>query len=95
VIVQPLSGFWLIHLAGYGWTESWLLWAYGLYVLAGACWLPVVWLQRRLRDLSAEALRQRAPLSAAYRRYMRLWFALGWPAFLAVIIIIYLMVAKP
>jgi uncharacterized membrane protein len=95
VIVQPLTGLWLIHLAGYGWTEPWLLWTYGLYGLAGACWLPVVWLQLRLRDLAAEALRQQAPLPAAYHRCMRLWFALGWPAFLAVMIIIYLMVAKP
>jgi uncharacterized membrane protein len=94
VVIQPLSGAWLIHLAGYGWTEPWLLWTYGLYALAGACWLPVVWLQLRLRDLAAESLRQKTPLPAAYHWYMRLWFALGWPAFLAVIIIIYLMVAK-
>lgn len=95
VILQPLSGFWLVSLAGYAPTETWLIWTYGLYLLAGACWLPVVWLQIRMRDLAATAVAEGAPLPALYRRYARLWFALGWPAFTAVILIVYLMVAKP
>lgn len=94
IILQPLSGLWLILLAGYSPAETWLLWTYGLYLLAGACWLPVVWLQIRMRDLAAMAAASGAPLSARYRRYARLWFALGWPAFIAVILIVYLMVAK-
>jgi uncharacterized membrane protein len=56
--------------------------------------LPVVWLQIRMRDLATMAVANGAPLSARYRRYARLWFALGWPAFIAVILIVYLMVAK-
>jgi len=95
VILQPLSGFWLIYLGGYSPTETWLVWTYGLYLLAGACWLPVVWLQIRMRDLAAAAVAAGAPLSVPYRRYARLWFALGWPAFIAVILIVCLMVAKP
>ena len=94
IILQPLTGLWLIFLGGYSSAETWLLWTYGLYLLAGACWLPVVWLQIRMRDLAAMAVANGAPLSARYRRYARLWFALGWPAFIAVILIVYLMVAK-
>lgn len=95
VVVQPLSGFWLIHLAGYGPTETWLMWTYGLYALAGACWLPVVWLQVRMRDLAASSCAGKRPLPPLYHRLQRIWFTLGWPAFLAVIVIVHLMVAKP
>jgi len=94
IILQPLTGLWLILLGGYSPAETWLLWTYGLYLLAGACWLPVVWLQIRMRGLAAMAAASGAPLSGRYRRYARLWFALGWPAFIAVILIVYLMVAK-
>ena len=51
VIVQPLSGLALIHFAGFGWTQSWLVAALLLYLIAGACWLPVVWLQLRVREI--------------------------------------------
>jgi len=95
IIVQPLSGAGLVQMAGYSPTETWLLWSYGLYFLAGACWLPVVWLQIRMRNLAMSAVAGGAPLPARYRRYARLWFVLGWPAFTAVIFIVYLMVAKP
>ncbi|MGH6929292.1 MAG: DUF2269 family protein [Dongiaceae bacterium] len=95
VIVQPLSGFWLIHLVGHAPMEPWLLWTYGLYALAAACWVPVVWLQIRMRDLAATARANGASLPPGYRRLARVWFLLGWPAFLAVVAIVFLMVAKP
>jgi uncharacterized membrane protein len=95
VILQPLSGLWLMYIVGYGLAEGWLLWTYALYVLTGACWLPVVWVQIRMRDLAEGARAQGAPLPALYHRYARLWFLLGWPAFIAVVVIVYLMVAKP
>jgi uncharacterized membrane protein len=95
VILQPLSGLWLIDIVGYALTETWLLWTYGLYALAGVCWLPVVRLQISMRDLAEAAHAEGAPLPPAYRRLARVWFWLGWPAFLAVIIIVHLMVAKP
>lgn len=95
VIVQPLSGLWLIHIAGYGLTESWLLWTYVLYALAAGCWLPVVWLQMRMRELATAAHASDAALPPEYHALARVWFALGWPAFLAVIGIVHLMVAKP
>lgn len=95
VLFQPLSGLWLVHLVGYPLTESWLLWSYLLYALAGACWLPVVWLQIRMRDLAAAAVARGESLPPQYHRYLGLWFALGWPAFIAVIAIFHLMVTKP
>lgn len=95
IVVQPLSGLWLARELGHPLATPWLVWTYGLYILAGACWVPVVWLQIRMRDLARAAAAGDGSLPARYRRYMRLWFRLGWPAFLAVIAIFYLMVAKP
>jgi uncharacterized membrane protein len=95
VIVQPLSGFALMHIAGYDGRQAWLQLALALYVLAGACWIPVVLLQRRARDLAVRAAREGHELPEAYRRAMRWWFALGWPAFAAVLATFWLMVAKP
>lgn len=95
VIVQPLSGYLLMRRLGFDWHAPWLQAAAALYLLAGACWLPVVWLQWRARNLAAAALRDGTALPPAYHRCMRAWFALGWPAFLAVIATFWLMVAKP
>jgi len=94
-IIQPLTGLWLVYLAGYALSEPWLVTTYLLYVLAFVCWAPVVHLQIRIRDLSGAALAEQASLPpAAYRAY-RIWFALGWPAFAALIGVFWLMVAKP
>lgn len=95
VIVQPVSGAALVWLLGYSWREPWILASLALYLLAGLCWLPVVWIQIKLRNLSADAVRRGVPPSAEYRKLFRIWFALGWPAFLAVIAILVLMIAKP
>ena len=95
VVVQPISGLGLIHLQGWSLTSPWLLAAYGLYVLIGVCWLPVVWIQYRMMKLAEQAVGQGAPLPAAYHRLFRWWFALGWPAFAGVLAIYWLMVAKP
>jgi uncharacterized membrane protein len=82
-------------LLGYGMDLFWLHWSVVLYLLAGVCWLPVVWLQIRIRRLSREALAAGASLPDTYHRYMQAWFLLGWPAFLAVLGAFYLMVMKP
>jgi uncharacterized membrane protein len=94
-IIQPATGFYMIHLAGYPFHSKWIMWSVALYVLAGACWLPVVWIQMRLRDLAAEAARTDTPLPPQYWRLFKTWIALGVPAFAAFIIIFWLMVAKP
>jgi uncharacterized membrane protein len=95
VVVQPITGAWMAWLADVPFTTGWLLLAIGLYLLVGACWLPVVWLQIQMHRLASVALYSGTPLPARYRTYARWWFALGWPAFIAVIGIFYLMVFKP
>jgi uncharacterized membrane protein len=94
-IVQPASGLVLVWLAGIDPSSSWLVAVYVLYALIGACWLPVVWLQIGVRDLARDAAATGAKLPAEYHRRMTLWFALGWPAFLAMIAIFWLMVNRP
>ena len=94
-IVQPLSGFALIWLAGFDPLAPWLVWTYGLYLLALACWLPVVWLQLRMRDMLASKLAGGAFDQAQFERHFRTWFALGWPAFAGLVGVFWLMVAKP
>jgi uncharacterized membrane protein len=95
VIIQPLSGMALAVMAGFPLTSPWLLSSIAIYLLVGACWLRVVWLQIWMRDLAAAALRTSSPLPRKYQQYYRQWFALGWPAFAGVSAIFYLMVAKP
>ncbi|MGI3184252.1 DUF2269 family protein [Nioella aestuarii] len=94
-IAQPLTGLWLIYIAGYSLAEPWLLATYALYVLAFICWAPVVHLQIRIRDLAGEALANGQALPAEANRLYRIWFALGWPAFGALIGVFWLMVSRP
>ena len=95
VILQPLTGFWLVYLSGYPMFNGWILFATLLYLLAGACWLPVLWLQIRMRDMARQADAADEALPALYLRYARLWFWLGVPAFLALVLVYWLMVFKP
>ncbi|MNM05616.1 hypothetical protein D3C81_156190 [compost metagenome] len=95
VVFQPLSGFYLAHLAGYPLSSRWIVWSVVLYLVAGACWLPVVWLQMRMRDMAHVSARDGLALPTLYWRYLRIWAALGVPAFFALIIVFYLMTAKP
>lgn len=95
VVVQPITGLWMAEIAGFPLTSGWLVLAIALYLLIGACWLPVVWLQISMHRLAEMALSSGAPLPARYFTYARWWFALGWPAFISVIAIFYLMVMKP
>lgn len=94
-LLQPISGVALAHLAGWSLTAPWLIVTYILYVVAFGCWAPVVWLQIRAQRLAQHAAETGTPLGEDYRRVMRWWFALGWPAFLALVVIYWLMVAKP
>ncbi|SEO83066.1 DUF2269 domain-containing protein [Nitrosovibrio sp. Nv6] len=95
MVIQPLTGFYLVYLTGIPLTSRWIMWSTGLYLLAGACWVPVVWLQIRMHYLASHASRSESELPALYWRYFRLWIALGIPAFVALVIVFYLMVAKP
>jgi uncharacterized membrane protein len=93
-IVQPLTGLLLARIAGYPLGSGWLVATYALYALAAACWIPVVFLQLRMRDLAAARARQGLDLGDGFRRLYRAWFWLGWPAFLSMVAILWLMVAR-
>jgi len=95
VVVQPVSGAWLVQHAGFPWTSRWLVASIALYLVAGACWLPVVWMQLQMREMAREAMTVASPLPPRYWRFFRAWVALGIPAFLSLVAVFYLMVAKP
>jgi len=95
VLIQPATGALLVELHGFPWTLPWLVAALAIYVLVGACWIPVVWLQMRMRDLARQAVESGRPLPPLYHRCYRWWFALGWPAFAGVLAIFWLMIFKP
>jgi uncharacterized membrane protein len=95
IILQPLTGFYLLHLMGLPLTSVWVVWSVGLYLLAGAAWLPVVWMQIRMRDMAAQAATAGTALSSLYWSYLRAWILLGVIAFCALVVVFYLMVAKP
>ncbi|WGG51598.1 DUF2269 domain-containing protein [Rugamonas sp. DEMB1] len=95
VVAQPLSGLAMALLASHPITTGWLAWSILLYAVAGACWLPVVWLQLRMRAIARAADEANTVLPALYWRYARYWFWLGVPAFLALLVVYWLMVAKP
>jgi uncharacterized membrane protein len=96
VVFQPLSGWMMMLLAGIPWTVTWIWLSLVLYVVAGVCWLPVVWIQMQMRAMANEAAVTGAPmLPARYWRYERAWVVLGIPAFTALVIVFYLMTAKP
>ncbi len=94
-ILQPLTGLWLVHIAGFPLGTGWIAWSLALYVVAIGCWLPVVRLQMRMRNLAVAATRGNAELPPEFWRCFRLWISLGTPAFFAFVAIFYLMIVKP
>jgi uncharacterized membrane protein len=95
VVLQPITGFALVWNVGYALGEHWIVLSIALYLVTGAFWLPVVWMQARMRTLAAEAAAAGRPLPPAYHRLFRWWFAFGFPAFGAVAAIFWLMIARP
>lgn len=94
-VIQPVTGYYLMRIAGFPVNSTWIAWSFVLYGIAIACWLPVVWLQIRLRDVARISAEKNIGLPVEYWRYFWTWVALGVPAFLAFVVIFYLMVAKP
>lgn len=94
-IAQPLTGFALAHMAGWPLSTPWLALSIALFVFAGACWLPVVWLQIRMAAMARQAHRDATPLPPRHACYQRYWELLGYPAFVAMVAVFYLMVNKP
>ena len=94
IIIQPLTGVMLATLVGFPLRSPWIVASIVLYCLAGACWWPVVWLQQQMYREARGAVLANRRISDRYRRHFRLWFALGWPAFLSVVAIFAIMVFK-
>ncbi|WP_237212550.1 DUF2269 domain-containing protein [Ruegeria lacuscaerulensis] len=95
VVLQPITGALLAWRLGWSFSEGWIALSLALYAMAGLFWLPVVWIQIKMRGLARLAAENEAPLPALYHRLFRIWFASGFPAFAAVLAIIWLMIARP
>jgi uncharacterized membrane protein len=94
-IIQPATGLWMANIAGMPLSSKWIFWSIILYVIAGACWLPVVWIQIRLREEAKLAAERKQATTPTYWRFFTAWVLLGIPAFFSFMVIFYLMVAKP
>jgi uncharacterized membrane protein len=95
VIIQPVTGAWLVWQSGYDWLEFWLSLTYVIYIIVGLCWLPVVWVQIQLKRMVTESIQSGEPLPPGYGKLFRIWFVLGWPAFFGLVLVFFLMVVKP
>lgn len=95
IVIQLGTGLLLAHMAGWALSTPWLAASLALFFLAGACWLPVVWLQIRMAAMAQRAFHEGTELPGLYWRYARRWEFLGYPAFIAMLVVYYLMVAKP
>lgn len=94
-IIQPLTGVLMVLLVGYSFFTPWIIGSIVGYLIAACCWFPVVYLQIKMRDYAIKAHSTQTALPEAYYRCFRVWFCLGWPAFIALIVVFYLMTAKP
>jgi uncharacterized membrane protein len=94
-ILQPITGLALAHAAGYPLTSWWIVASAALYVIAGACWVPVVFLQLRMRRIAESCEREARLPGEEFARLARRWFVLGWPAFIALLAVFWLMIARP
>ena len=95
VVLQPITGVLLAHTIGWPLTEGWIVVSVTLYIVTGLFWLPVVVIQIRLRDLARSAAQSGTALPKTYHRLYRIWFVFGFPAFFAVLGIIWLMLTRP
>jgi uncharacterized membrane protein len=95
VVAQPITGVALAWVVGYSLWDGWIVLSIALYLVTGAFWLPVVWMQMRMRELASAAVAEGQPLPPAYHRLFWWWFAFGFPAFAAVMAIFWLMIARP
>lgn len=94
VIFQPISGIWLASIAHMPLTSPWIMWSIVLYIIAGLCWLPVVYIQIKMKNISAQAVQDNTQLPQIYWKYAKIWFVLGVPAFIAMVLVVLLMTLK-
>lgn len=94
-VIQLITGLWMVFLAGYSFSSFWIVGSIIGYIIAMVCWLPVVYLQIQMRDFAVQANDLNIPLPEKYYTYFKYWFYLGWPAFISLVIVFYLMTNKP
>lgn len=95
VVLQPITGVLLALEVGWSLFEGWVLISLGLYLMVGLFWLPVVWIQHQLHIMAKQAEASGGELPQRYHRLFRIWFVSGFPAFVGVLVILWLMVTKP
>ncbi|MBU2994361.1 DUF2269 domain-containing protein [Octadecabacter sp. 1_MG-2023] len=94
-LAQPITGVILAFDLGWPLLEGWLAVSLGLYIFIGLFWLPVVWIQAKMRDEARASAQAGTPLSPRYMRLYRIWFACGFPAFIAIVALLWLMIVRP
>lgn len=94
-IAQPITGIILARNIGWPILDGWIAVSLGLYVFIGLFWLPVVVIQVKMRDDARVSAQSGTPLTARYLRLYRIWFACGIPAFSAIVVLLWLMIARP
>ena len=95
VLLQPVSGGVLMAMSATELSERWLAASLGLYAVAGLFWIPVIFMQREMRNLARTAVAQHEPLPPRYFALFRRRFLFGIPGFGSVMIILWLMISKP
>jgi len=94
-VAQPITGYLLMQHVGWNFSEGWLALSLALYVFIGLFWLPVVWIQIKMRDEARISVQNGKALTPRYHRLYRIWFACGIPAFCAIVVLLWLMVTRP
>lgn len=95
VIIQPITGIWLLVIMKIPFTTNWVIYSFVLYAIAGLCWLPVLFMQMSMLKITKQALKESKELPKRYFSYVMIWSILGFIAFWAMLMIVYLMVFKP
>jgi len=95
VLLQPVTGGFLMMLSSTGFSELWISASLGLYAAAGLFWVPVIFMQIEMRDLARAAAAQNTVLPPRYFALFRRWFLFGIPGFGSVMAILWLMITKP
>jgi len=94
VVIQFVTGVLLMMKLGYSFTSTWFFLVIALFIFVGVCWIPVVLIQYKLKALAESSLNT-GVLDPSFKKMMRLWTALGVPAFASILVIFWLMVFKP
>ena len=94
VITQIITGEYLMNMQGYSFSAPWFYWVMGLFAFIGACWIPVLRIQYKLRELAKLSVDAKN-VTPEFKSLMRTWTLLGVPAFIAILGIFWLMVFKP